>query len=172
MDEIECEQVEDFCSLLDSYVESDPQDALVLDEPLSLEDLAKDSKVEYSPEGLKLRPYIDSSTSCSVRMHSEERAFAECLVKRGLMVYREPHVKDCDSIPDFYVYNPESHIGTVVEITMCERKALTARKKKQIANLSRSCDFYGLRLMVLYRDNIRSVLKHMHSQKSIENVVA
>lgn len=146
--------------MLNSYVESDPQDALVLDEPLSLEDLAKHSKFEYSPEGLKLCP--DGLAYSTIQMHSEERAFAECLVKKGLMVYREPHIKDCDSVADFYVYNPESHVGTVVEITMCEKKALTPRKKKQIANLSRSCDFYGLRLMVLYRDNIRSVFKHQH----------
>lgn len=146
-------EFEDFSSLLDSYLDERADDILVLGRPLTLGDFRRYSSCDFS----------DDSVMSS--MHSEERAFAECMVKDGLIVYREPQIRDCNCIPDFYVYNPESEKGTVVEITMYEKATLSKRKRKQISTLTEYCDFYDLRFIVLYRESIRKVLKGLEKSR-------
>ncbi len=115
--------------------------------------------------------YLDSPMDIDLfEMNSCEREFVYLLQSRGLVVFREPLIKDIDCtqdidcIPDFFVYNPKTGNGKIVEITMMkengkaynnkERKT-KARKKRQRESIERS----GIPSVHLYREHLERVRK-------------
>ncbi|MDX9739065.1 MAG: hypothetical protein RBT33_01745 [Candidatus Dojkabacteria bacterium] len=115
--------------------------------------------------------YLDSPVDMDFfEMSSCEREFVYLLQSRGLVVFREPLIKDVDCredidcIPDFFVYNPKTRDGKIVEITMMkenggaynnkERKT-KARKKRQRESIERS----GIPSVYLYREHLERIRK-------------
>lgn len=91
-------------------------------------------------------------------MNPSECCFAEVLLLRNIIVFREPKIKKIPSVFDFFVYNPFSNNGgTLVEITTSRRKRLSPQKKKQIARLQLVEERYGISGVVLYRENLQNI---------------
>lgn len=93
--------------------------------------------------------------SKKLRMNYEEREFAHLLLTRDLVVYREPEIRDCNRIPDFFVFNPRHGNGKLVEITLSSCMTRDKRKRGQIKDLS----MCGIPLVVLYKEQMESIKK-------------
>lgn len=97
-------------------------------------------------------------------MNSYEKRFANILQTRGLFVFREPIIEGVSHIPDFFVYNPRSVQGKLVEITLYDsqfkryplNERSIERKKRQIEEF-RSC---GIPFVAIYRENLESIRSH------------
>ncbi len=93
---------------------------------------------------------------------------ADCalkLIKAGLVVYREPHLKEqdeedmkqCRSIPDFYVYHPELKDGVLVEITRYSKKCNSKTKREQHENLRRFCEKHHIPFIPLFGEDLEKM---------------
>jgi len=93
-------------------------------------------------------------------MNTYEARFVDILLERDLVVFREPLIADLDCVPDFFVYNPRSGSGKLVEITLMPRNGnggngfkTKIRKARQNESLASS----GIPYVVLYREELEKV---------------
>ena len=106
-------------------------------------------------------------------MHTEEKHFAELLLSKNLIVYREPFFPDFESNIDFFVFNPNNGNGKLVEITQLskdpskfkcgkgkkraerskQKKKTLERKERQITNL-KGC---GIPYVILYKEEMKNI---------------
>ena len=100
-------------------------------------------------------------------MNKNEREFARLLIRRNFLVYREPEIRDCNRIPDFFVLNPRSGVGKLVEITLFFSDSIDNRKRQQIAELE-SC---GIPFVVLYREQMENIKRYVWRNLFDQNVV-
>jgi len=97
-------------------------------------------------------------------MNSYEKRFANILQTRGLYVFREPIIDGVTHIPDFFVFNPKSYQGKLVELTLYDRdfkhynpnERSVKRKKRQIEEFS-NC---GIPFVAIYRENLESIRRY------------
>lgn len=98
-------------------------------------------------------------------MNTYERAFAKILIKKGLKVYREIPIADNGSTADFYVYNPRSKRGKLVEVTLLQKEYKKGDKKPSIKTIRRkdrqieTLEATGMTYVVLYKENFRAIRK-------------
>lgn len=90
------------------------------------------------------------------RMSDNEREFAKLLLTRDLIVYREPTIKDCTKVPDFFVYNPRTDNGKLVEITLYPSTTHDERKTEQVKALAMT----GIPLVVLYKEHMENIKRY------------
>lgn len=126
--------------------------------------------LEYEPKDLIYQQYptlvLPPSLNClddisAVRMSTNERFFALLLMDRGLLVFREPRILQCNHVPDFFVFNPFCKDGKLVEITLLPRNASIgkyseesiSRKQRQVADFL-GC---GVPCVVLYREELARI---------------
>ncbi len=101
-------------------------------------------------------------------MNSYEMKFAYFTYSMGLVVFREPRIDNCIHIPDFYLFNPITLSGTLVELTLYNRdftncntgnrhrnevKKSIKRKQGQISELQ-GC---GIPYIILYREELEQI---------------
>lgn len=97
-------------------------------------------------------------------MNSYEKRFSNILQSRGLCVFREPIIDGVSHIPDFFVYNPRSYQGKLVELTLFDKEfkhynsteSSIKRKKRQIQEFN-TC---GIPFVAIYRENLESIRSH------------
>lgn len=89
-------------------------------------------------------------------MNSNERQFAKLLLSKDMVVYREPRIQLCDSVPDFFVYNPRTFNGKLVEITLSPMRTNDDRKRRQIRNL----ELCGIPFVVLFREHMQNIRQY------------
>ena len=96
-------------------------------------------------------------------MNSYEAKFVNILLERDLIVFREPLIEDVDCIPDFFIYNPRSCTGKLVEITLMPKNGkgkngfkTKMRKARQSESLANS----GIPYVVLYREHLEKVREY------------
>lgn len=95
-------------------------------------------------------------------MDDIEANYALKLIQSGLILYREPHLKEqekqdrkqCRSIPDFYVYHPELKEGVLVEITQYGKNHSSKTKREQHDNLRNFCEKYNIPFIPLFREDL------------------
>ena len=87
-------------------------------------------------------------------MDDLEANYALSLIKTGLVVYREPHLRDCCSIADFYIYHQELKEGVLVEITRYGKKHHSKKKREQHENLRKSCQKYNIPFIPLFLEDL------------------
>lgn len=117
----------------------------------------EDSITEEYPQLSLPNPLSDYTLSNNcVRMNSEEKQFAKLLLSRDMIVYREPRIELCDSIPDFFVYNPRTTNGKLVEITLSKMETGDKRKRRQIRNL----ELCGIPFVILFREQMERIRKY------------
>jgi len=91
-------------------------------------------------------------------MNSYEKRFLEYLIESGYVVFREPLIEDVDCIPDFFVYNPESGRGQIMEITLMRENGSSDRKtklrKERQEESIRNC---GIPYVILYREHLERI---------------
>ena len=94
-------------------------------------------------------------------MNDYEGRFLELLIDRGMIVYREPYIEDLDCVPDFFVFNPRTMTGKIVEITLLyenrgngnsDRKT-RLRKQRQKERIEES----GIPAIFLYREHLERI---------------
>lgn len=127
--------------------DSDINNILDLPEPLTLETIQRKEtpQEKFDNLGLKLKCTGNNFTN-------EEKDFAKAFILSGNVVYREPEFyRDCNRVPDFYIYNPLLDLGVIVEIT--HRNYPSPRKKKQIAELEEICRFHNIPFVFLRNKN-------------------
>ncbi len=147
----------------------------VIEDILQLENLINE---QYPNLILPLPLNEEELDSRKCEMNYEERQFAKLLLSKGMIVYREPEIELCDSIPDFFVYNPRSCNGKLVEITLAymqkekkqeggQRKARKNRKKEQMkASKNRknrqkeNLNLSGIPSVVLYREQMENIRRY------------
>ena len=106
--------------------------------------------------------YLDPLTKYpAYGMNSYERRFLELLIERGMVVYRNPCIHGTDCFPDFFVFNPRSMRGKLVELTLLyenggngnsDRKT-KLRKERQRQNIEES----GIPFVFLYREHLERI---------------
>lgn len=122
--------------------------------PLTLSDLQKYTKLPSLYE----KPYTV--------MNEYEKGIAELLLKRGLVVYREIPIGESGSSADFYVYNPKSKKGKLVEVTLIKRYYKAGDKLPSIKTKNRKdrqlelLQATGMPFVVLYQENLVSIRKY------------
>lgn len=110
---------------------------MILPPPLSVEDMDQ---------------YIEG-------MNSYEKEFAKLLHSRGMVVFREPIIEGVDCKPDFFVFNPFTYGGKIVELTLCDKEFKNGkrdtikRKKRQAERLEQ----IGIPYVILYRENLERI---------------
>lgn len=104
--------------------------------------------------------YLDDPiTSGSDDMHTYEAKFLDLLLERELVVFREPLIEGVDCMPDFFVYNPKSGTGKLVEITLMKKngngtdRRTKQRKERQQDNIAQS----GIPYVILHREELEKV---------------
>ena len=105
---------------------------------------------------LPLPVELDVIEEGNTNMNDNEMEFAKLLLHKNMVVYREPKIESCNSIPDFSVYNPRTCNGKLVEITLSSIDKAGFRKEKQIKNL-KSC---GIPFVVLYGENMEIIKRY------------
>lgn len=121
-----------------------------------IDQLENSIKDEY-PQLFLSSPLDDFSiANNSVRMNSNEKQFAKLLLSRDLLVYREPKIEFCDRIPDFFVYNPRTYNGKLVEITLSKSETSDKRKRRQIHNL----ELCGIPFVILFREHMEKIRQY------------
>jgi hypothetical protein len=100
-------------------------------------------------------------------MNAYEKSVALLLISKGLMVYREIPIGTNGSNADFYVYNPKSKKGKLVEVTLI-KKAYKPREKlpshktrKRKSNQLLLLKATGMPFVVLYKENLESIRKYV-----------
>lgn len=126
-------------SWLEGYeVDTDLNNILYLPKPLSLDEIQRKETSQERLDNLGLRLKCSGNN-----FTNEEKDFAKAFILSGNVVYREPRFyRDCNRIPDFYIYNSLLDFGVIVEITNKDYPSL--RKKKQIAELQEICSFHNI----------------------------
>lgn len=95
-----------------------------------------------------------SERSSGNQFSRDEREYARMMIRLGFTVYREPVIKDCNHLPDFYICDPDSHFGVLVEITKSTKKYLSERKRRQIKSLEEIAKFYNIPFFVLFKEDL------------------
>lgn len=92
-------------------------------------------------------------------MNSYEKEFVKLLHSRGMIVFREPMIESIDCKPDFFIFNPYTQKGKIVEITLCEKnysngnRDTVKRKRRQAEKLEQT----GIPYVILYRENLERI---------------
>jgi len=91
-------------------------------------------------------------------MNSCEKNFLEYLIESGYVVFREPLIDDVDCIPDFFVYDPYSGRGQIVEITLMKEMGNGDRKtKKRKERQAERIRDSGIPYVILYREHLERI---------------
>jgi hypothetical protein len=94
-------------------------------------------------------------------MTSNEQAFASLVMSKGRVVYREPMFEDCDCVADFYIFNPHTGRGKVVEITlMSEHPSRRKYSRKTINRKARQREELlstGVPVVFLYLEHQKKI---------------
>lgn len=125
------------------------EDVISLGEPLCEADTHKSwdtywGNVQFGLEEKKL----------GNQFSSHEREYARMMIRLGFTVYREPVIKDCNHLPDFYIWDPDCNFGVLVEITKSSKNSLSERKKRQIKSLNEISKFYDIPFVVLFKEDL------------------
>lgn len=91
----------------------------------------------------------------------KEKKFAKTFIELGYDVYREPEIRNCNHLADFYICNPALDKDVVVEITDLEN--FPPKKKEQIKDISNHCDFYNIPFVVLDSNGQKEVRENPNS---------
>ncbi|GIK83992.1 MAG: hypothetical protein BroJett025_06140 [Patescibacteria group bacterium] len=101
-------------------------------------------------------------------MNEYERGVAQLFIEKGLLVYREVPIGTNGSTADFYVYNPRSKKGKLVEVTLIQQvynpgdrqpsHKTRKRKGRQLVLLNAT----GMPFVVLYKENLESIRKRLN----------
>lgn len=96
-------------------------------------------------------------------MTSHEKKVALLLLSKGLVIYREIPIGKNGSTADFYVYNPRSKSGKLVEVTLMKKsyrpkeKKPSYKTKKRKENQLDLLKATGMPFVVLYREEFESI---------------
>lgn len=126
------------------------EDVISIDKPLTISDTFKKIDTEEEKRinlGLKERTKGNDFSQ-------EERAYARKMIRLGFEVYREPELKDCNHLPDFYIFDPKIKQGFLVEITKSSRDRLHKRKKKQLESLQNFSKQYSIPFLLLCKEDL------------------
>jgi len=138
--------------------------------PENIEEILKDLSINYP------QMYLDYPLLCDDfdlgyfdGMNSYEFKFASYLVNnKNLLVFREPKIKGCSHVPDFYIFNSSAYAGKIVELTLYdssysvyksgnksqqEVEKSIKRKHEQINDI-KGC---GIPYVILYREQLENV---------------
>ena len=99
--------------------------------------------------------------------HSNEREFALLLLERGFEVYHEPHIRDCLAIPDFFVINPRTGNGKLIEITLRFKSEGKWKNRKSFFRKQRqkeALESCGIPCVILTRENQEIIRKNIWSK--------
>ena len=163
----------EFKEELDDYCNEKGEDTnlfLDLGNPIDEEyiETHRKSNRKKSVNEFGLEEKLDYSTNL---MDDLEADYALKLIKAGLIVYREPHLKEhdeeekkqCRSIPDFYIYHPELKDGVLVEITRYTKEHNSTRKKEQHENLREFCEKHKIPFIPLFVDDLKNMGLHPYT---------
>lgn len=97
-------------------------------------------------------------------MSSYEREFVSLLQSRGIVVFREPLIEGLNCRPDFFVYNPSTRTGKIVEVTLYDKGYSNGngsyksknRKRRQEVSLQQM----GIPYVILYRENLERIRRN------------
>jgi hypothetical protein len=93
-----------------------------------------------------------------IKMYPSEEYFAELLLERGIILFREPKITKIANRFDFYAYNPQAmNGGILIEITTTRESRRSKRKKEQIRKLVEIKENYGINGVVLYREHLLKI---------------
>lgn len=125
------------------------EDVIFLGEPLSEADTYKSFENNIDDIHLGLQERMNGN-----QFSPHEREYARMMIRLGFKVYREPEIKDCNNLPDFYIVEPISDFGVLVEITKSSKYSLSERKKRQIKNLEEISRFYNIPFVALFKEDL------------------
>lgn len=102
-------------------------------------------------------------------MNSYEKEVALLFMSKGLLVYREIPIGSNGSTADFYVYNPKSKRGKLVEVTLIQQSYKPGEKKPSIKTRKRKSrqlvllKATGMPFVILYKENLNSIRKRLNT---------
>ena len=100
-------------------------------------------------------------------LKSNEREFALLLLSKGLEVYPEPVIQGCTALPDFFVVNPKTGTGKIVEITLREKSSGKSKNRKTFLRKQRQTEELkntGIPCIFLYRENQEKIRNYIWSK--------
>jgi len=89
-------------------------------------------------------------------LKTNEREFALLLLYKGFTVYPEPQIEGCLATPDFFVINPRTKKGKLLEITLMSENKRMGRKKETFLRKQRQKEELiqtHIPCVFLYREN-------------------
>jgi hypothetical protein len=105
--------------------------------------------------------YEDIINSVGCEMNSYEKKFALLMIQLGFVVYREIDIDGFGRTADFFVINPFSRQGMLIELTLMDDKETGVgrktklRKERQVKAL----EGRGIPYVILYREDL-NVIRH------------
>ena len=150
--------MENFAEELEKYLDQDIENFLELGKPIDRKYIRSNTKHHYNNtnQGKKNKGSSERVRSDSTNLMSKyEAEYALKLLNMGLTLYREPHLKDCTHIADFYVYHEDLEEGVLVEITSSSR--ISGDKKKQHESLREFSELYGIPFIPLYKEDLENM---------------
>jgi hypothetical protein len=121
--------------------------------------------VEKYPQMILPTPLFSQDLDLYITgMNVQERNFAKHLLRRDLVVFREPQLIDYPIVPDFFIYNVFCNRGKLVELTLFNKdfsNGNSSQKSKNRKERQYMClESCGIPYVILYRDNLESIRRY------------